>query len=320
MSGSCASGKNLPTTPTPALLRRRCTVCGFLLAPWIWRRGQGFTLVGIFFICFLIPLFSWGQAQQATVILEGALVYQDADFDAPVIQTLKRGDVYSISTGKKGPFFKIRLKPGTVGWISDTDVKLGVVKLAAPPPDKKLFDKNEEKSVKKKKPFFATRYRGPALDFINFTEDTLGQERSESLLFYGVKFNGYNTIISGEIYTEGNIMFHVGAPGYYSDVTKKGSDGFIFISNFLLQTASPLSKTQLFYYGFGPMFRYSHFTLEVPNGTKTLSYSADDMTLGAVFNLGLAFRLGSVSVRTDAKYYWERTKYYGLGLNVGWEF
>lgn len=278
--------------------------------------SRGFSIL---FVTLLFPLLSWAQAQQATVILDGALVYQDADFDAPVIQTLKRGGVYNISTGKKGPFYKIRLKPGTVGWISDTDVKLGVVKLAPPPPDKKLFDKKEEKPAKKK-PFFATRYRGPVVDFVNYTEDTLGRERSEFLPFYGVKFNGFNTIISGEIYTEGNIMFHFGAPAYYSDVTKKSGDGFIFVSNFLLQTVSPMGKSQLFYYGFGPMFRYSHFTLEVPDGTKTLSYSADDMTLGAVFNLGLAFRFGGVSLRTDAKYYWERTKYYGLGLNLGWEF
>ncbi|WP_295906192.1 SH3 domain-containing protein [uncultured Bdellovibrio sp.] len=270
----------------------------------------------LLFIALLFPVLSWAAAQQATVITDGALIYQDADFDAPVIQTLKRGGVYNISTGKKGPFYKIRLKPGTVGWIADTDLKMGVVKLAPPPEEKKLFDKKEER----KKPFFATRYRGPALDFINFTEDTLGKERSEYLPFYGVKFNGFNTIISGEIYAEGNIMFHVGAPSYYTDVTKKSADGFIFISNFLLQTVSPMSKSNLFYYGFGPMFKYSHFTLEVPNGTKTLSYSADDMNLGAVFNVGMAFRLGSLSLRTDAKYYWERVKYYGFGLNLGWEF
>ncbi|KHD87758.1 MAG: hypothetical protein OM95_12135 [Bdellovibrio sp. ArHS] len=269
-----------------------------------------------FIFLFFLPLISWGQAQQATVLLDGALVYQDADFDAPVIATLKRGAVHSISTGKKGPFFKIRLKPGSVGWISDTDVKPGVYKLAAPKEEKKRVEEKEEK----RKPFFATRYRGPALDFINFTEDTLGQERSEFLPFYGVKFNGFNTIFTGEIYTEGNILFHLGAPKYYSEVTGKGGDGFIFLADFLFQTVLPQGKNGIFFYGFGPMFRYSHFTLEVPNGTKTLSYSADDMTLGAVFDLGLSWRFGRYSVRTDAKYYWERTKYYGFGLNLGWEF
>lgn len=268
----------------------------------------------------LLPTQAWAQAQRATVVTDGALIYQEADFDAPVIQTLKRGGVFNISTGKRGPFHKIRLKPGTVGWIADTDVRMGVVKLAAPPSEKKVSEKSEDKN-KRKKPFFATRYRGPSVDYIYFTEDTLGKERSDSLLFYGMKFAGFNTVMDGEIYTEGNILFHVGAPGYYSDVTKRGADGFVFITNFLFQTVLPQSKTHLFYYGFGPMFKYSHYTLEVPqNASSSLSYSADEMHLGAVINLGLAFRLGPTSLRADAKYYWEKTKYYGLGLNLGWEF
>ncbi|WP_374028860.1 SH3 domain-containing protein [Bdellovibrio bacteriovorus] len=264
----------------------------------------------------MFPVFVWAQAQQATVMLEGALVYQDADFDAPVISTLKRGGVYSVSTKKKGPFYKIRLKPGTTGWIADTDVKPGVIKLAEPEKNQP----SEEKKDKRRKPFFASRYRGLDIEMINFTEDTMGEERSASMIFYGVKFNGFNTMFTGDIYTDANIIFAPSAPSYYADETGKSADGFIFIADFLLQTVLPKGKSMLFYYGFGPMFKYSHFNLELPNGTKTISYSADDMSLGAVFDLGMAFRLGPVSLRTDAKYYWERSRYYGLGLNFGWEF
>ncbi len=272
--------------------------------------------LSVLLISLLFPLITWAQAQQATIIQDGALIYQDADFDAPVIDTLKRGQVHSISKGKKGPFYKIRVKPGIVGWIADTDVKLGVVKIAPAEKNEGRLDKKETR----KKPFFATRYRGPTLDFINYTEDTLGQERSEFMTFYGVKFNGYNTLFDGEIYTDGNILFSFGAPKYYSDVTKKSADGFIVMADFLMQTVLPQSKTMLFYYGFGPMFKYSHFTIEVPSGAKSVSYAADDMTLGALFDLGLAFRFERLSVRADAKYYWERTRYYGFGLNLGWEF
>lgn len=262
----------------------------------------------------LFPVLSWAQAQQATVIQEGALVYQDADFDAPVIDTLKRGAVHNISKSRRGPFYKIRVNAGSVGWIADTDIKLGVIKLASAkkekPPEKE----------KRKKPFFATRYRGPTFEFINYTEDTLGKERTANLLFYGFKFNGYNTVFDGDIYTDANVIFYSGAPGYYADYTRRSTGGFIFMANFLLQTVLPQSKSHMLYYGFGPMLKYSNFALEVPNGTKTLSYSATDMTVGAVFDLGLAFRLGDFSLRTDAKYYWERSQYSGFGLNLGWEF
>lgn len=272
-------------------------------------------------LCFLFPLFVLAQVQQGTVINDGAFVYQDADFDAPIIATLHRGAVYSISTGVKGPFYKIRLRPGTLGWIADTDVKPGIVKVAPTEAEKKAGKKKEEeKPASPKKPFLAARYRGPTLDYINFTENTLGEGRSDYLLFYGIKFNGFDTLVEGEIYTEGNILFHVGAPKYYSDVTKKSADGFIFIADFLLQNTAPQGKSRLLYYGFGPMFKYSHFNLELPNGSQTLSYAADDMSIGAVFNLGLAFRISKVSLRTDAKYYWEKEKYPGFGLNLGFEF
>lgn len=266
----------------------------------------------------LFPWFGWAQVQQATVIEDGALVYKEADFDAPIIASLKRGSVYTISKSVKGPFYKIRIKPGSVGWVSDVDIRPGVINLK-PSKLKKESKKEEEKSVPKK-PFFAARYRGLALDYINFTEDTLGEERSDYLLFYGLKFNGFDTLFQGEIYAEGNLLFHFGAPKYYADVTKKNADGFIFIADFLLQTAIPQGKNQLFYYGFGPVFKYSHFNLELPDGARTLNYSADDMSLGAVFNLGLAFRLWKTSLRTDAKWYWEKAQYPGFGLSLGLEF
>lgn len=262
----------------------------------------------------LLPLSVWAQAQQATVVIDGALVYQDADFDAPVISTLKLGGVYSISTKKKGPFYKIRLKPGYTGWISDTDIKPGVIKITAPEKTK------PEREEKRKKPFFATRYRGPVLQYTNYMEDTLGKERTDGLLFYGAKFNGFNTMFTGEIYTDANILFFFGAPSYYQDYTKRSADGFIFIADFLLQTVMPQGKNMLFYYGFGPMFKYSHFNLDVPSGASNVSYSADDMSLGAVFDLGTAVRMGDWSLRGDVKYYWERTQYLAFGLSFSHDF
>lgn len=266
---------------------------------------------------FLFPLCLWAQAQQATVVMDGALIYQDADFDAPVISTVNLGTVYSISTKKKGPFYKIRLKPGHVGWIADTDIKPGVIKMEKPEaPNKEA----QREARKKNRPFFASRYWGPVLQYTNFTEDTLGQERNDGLLMYGVKFNGFNTMFSGEIYTDANILFHFGAPAYYSDYTKRSADGFIFIADFLLQTVIPQGKNALFFYGFGPLFKYSHFNIDVPDGASNLSYSADDMTVGAVFDVGAAARMGDFSLRLDGKYYWERTKYFAVGLNLGWQF
>jgi hypothetical protein len=275
-------------------------------------------ILGFLFIACLWPSVLWAQAQQATVVNDGALVYQDADFDAAVINTLKVGGVYNISKGKKGAFYKIRLKPGTVGWIADNDVRLGVIKIK---PQPKTVDIETEMKKKPVKPFMRSRYRGVALEYLMYQEDTMGEYRTSGLMFYGMKINGYNTMFTGDIYTDANILFHVGAPSYYADETGHSADGFIVIANFLLETALPQSKWHMFYYGFGPTFKYSHFNLESDTGTESLTYPADDMTLGAVFNLGLGFRLSqSLSLRSDIKYYWEKTKYYGAGLNLGFAF
>ncbi len=270
------------------------------------------------FLLFSFPYSLKAQSQQATVVNEGALVYQEADFDAPVIETLKRGDVYNVSKGQQGPFFKIRLKPGMTGWVADTDIKIGIIKLTSP---KSNFSYEDESKKKKKKPFFAARYRGPAFDVINYSENTMGEDRANSLLFYGFKWNGFDTIFDGEIYADANVLIFPGAPAYYGDLTKKDASGFILMANFLLQTTLPQSKWHMVYYGFGPLFKFSNFALELPKGTNTLSYSAMDMNLGAVFDLGLAFRIHpKLSLRADVKYFWEKAQYLGLGLNLGFEF
>lgn len=266
---------------------------------------------------------AWAQSQQGTIQNDAALVYQDDDFDAPVIATLKKGSVYSISTGKKGPFYKIRVKPGSVGWIADSDIKPGVHKTATPKPEKEikpLFDPEKPEKQDKKKAFFSQRYRAFTVDYIYFTEDTVGGQQSEFMTFYGAKFYGFNTLFDGEIYTESNLLFAPTAPKYYEDITGRAASGFAFLVDFLFQTPVPRGKDVMTFYGMGPMLKYSHFNLEVPTGTSTLNYAADDMSVGAVFNFGLGARINRVGLRFDAKYYWEKTQYYGFSASAGLDF
>jgi Bacterial SH3 domain. len=266
----------------------------------------------------LLPTAVWAQtSQRATVINDGAYVYKDADFDADIMMQLKAGGVYTISKGKKGPFYKIRIKQGVLGWIADSDMKVGVIKVAPPP---KPLDLDKEILKKPVKPFETSRFRGIAVEMINYEEDTMGEYRNDQLLFYGIKWNGYNTMFSGDIYTDANLLFHFGAPKYYEELTGHPADGFIFMANFLLETVAPQGENMMFFYGFGPMFKYSHFTVAV-DGAEQENFPADDMNLGAVFNIGMGFRpTESLSLRTDFKYHWEKNKYFGLGLNLGFAF
>ncbi len=273
-----------------------------------------FNKILLFLAVMLVVSVAQAQSQQGTIINQDVLVYRDADFDAPVIAKLKVGSIYNISTSKSGPFYKIRIKPGVLGWIADTDIKPGRFKLKSPPPKKNKVER------KRQKPFFATRYRGGSIHFINYTEDTLGEERSAFTNFYGFNVSGYNTIFDGEIHAEGNLLFATSPPSYYEDFTGRSASGFVVIANFLMQTVLPQTRDTIFFYGFGPLFKYSHFVLEVPTSGGASTYSADDMTIGAVFNLGWGVRLKRWTLRLDADYFWERSKYYGFGLSLGKDF
>lgn len=269
----------------------------------------------LFSVC-LLPTVVLAQAQKGTVVADEAQIYKDPDFDAPVMAVLKQGQVFAISKGKKGPFYKIRLKPGVTGWISDAEIRPGVIK-AEDLQDAHQEEEAEDSARKGRKPFFATRYRGLSLDFIDYAEDTMGARRNAQTMFYGLKFNGYNTLFSGDMYTESNILFHSGAPSYYQDSTGNEGSGYIVILDFLFQTVLPRSKDLIFFYGFGPMFKYSHFDLKL---TGADAFSADDMTLGVLFSVGAAYRIQRVSIRPDIKYYWEKEGYLGYSINVGLDF
>ncbi|MGZ3743875.1 MAG: SH3 domain-containing protein [Pseudobdellovibrionaceae bacterium] len=289
---------------------------------------------------FFIFLFSVGegalaQSQKAVVINDGALVYKEADFDAPVITRFKAGHVYDISLKTKGPFYKVRIKPGVMGWIADTDVRVGKNakgSLAAKNPlnAKAVASKSSEKKaendsfLEKKKPlksFYASRYRGPVLSYITYNENTMGDLRSQTLPFYGIKVAGPNTMFYGDLRTDAEFLLHSGAPTYYQRGTGFPANGWIFLTDFIFETASPQSKWHMLTFGFGPMFKYSHYDVTLLQNAKQVSYSLDDMVLGAVFDTGLSFRIAETyALRFNVKYYWEKTKYWAGSVTFGFPF
>ncbi|MEK2690635.1 SH3 domain-containing protein [Bdellovibrio sp. GT3] len=271
-------------------------------------------LSAFLFAVLLFPCVGLAQAQRGTVVADEAQVYKDPDFDAPVMTVLKQGQVLAISKGKKGPFYKVRLKPGVTGWVSDAEIHPGVIT----PEELQENADPDESNYTGKKPFFASRYRGLSLNFIDYAEDTMGGRRNAQTSFLGLNFHGYNTLFSGDIYTESNILFHSGAPSYYKEYTGHEGSGYIVIVNFLFQTVLPKGKDLIFFYGFGPMLKYSHFDLQLPGVVD--GFSADDMTLGVLFNVGASYRIKKVSIRPDIKYYWEKESYFGYGVTLGLDF
>lgn len=291
----------------------------------------------------LVCLNLWAQnesdakVQKGMITSDEAYIFQEANFDAAIITVLNRGQIYWISKEKIGPFYRIQLQPGTIGYVLDSDIKpsrsakvegkekKSVPKQEEDKPRPKIAKKSEPKDKKeskdtRRKPFANTRYRGLILQSVNFTEDTMKDVRSQSLLFYGFRWSGQSALMSG-MYTDANVLFHFAAPAYYETKTGRSASGWVSIIDFLFEIANPNGRDILFFYGFGPMLRLSHFDVSLNESGKQVDYAMDDMNLGAAFNVGLAFRLGSsYALRSEAKYYWEKQKYYSLGLAFQFEF
>jgi hypothetical protein len=262
------------------------------------------------------------KVYKGKVLTESALVYKAADFDSAVLGTVSAGVEYEISRRAFGPFHRIRIGK-KIGYIADNDIQpigFSFENAASGNAGGKSKKADKKEPEKRKRSFALSRYVGPAFASINFTESTMGRKLSESEIFYGLKMSGTDVLVSGDATTEINLMFYYGAPGYYERFTGQAATGWNFLSDFQFHTVSTLSPIMLGFYGFGPMFRFSKFELAVKDGAVVNRYMASEMILGAAFSGGIAIRLGSVALRSEFKYYWEKTQYSGINAALQFEF
>jgi hypothetical protein len=298
-----------------------------------------------FLISFLITTFSlpaFSQVIKGGVVSEdGAYVFVKPNFDAEVVVTLPPGGVYYISKDLvNGIFHKIKVKKGVMGYVSTSDIKplskkdqkavqveevarkKAEAKRASDAKARKESGEKNPQEPSKQKSFEYQRYWGPQIATVDFKEDTMGEKRHDNLTFFGVKFSGANVLIGGATQTDVNLMIAPSAPSYYEGATKRSATGFVFLANFLMETYWPQSPTWMNYFGFGPTFRYSLFdvTINDPTTNKDVGFSLEDMTAGAVFHAGMAFRIGSMALRVEAQYYWETEAYFGFSLAPQFSF
>lgn len=269
------------------------------------------------------------QSQKGVVVADEAEIYQDADFDSKVIGKALQGQIYEIAMAPRGPFYRIRLKPGVLGWISDAEIrptKQKTTEIKSQPEIVTKVEKTKKSEPEKNKvltptkPIFVKRFRGPAYESIYWTEDTMGSTHSENMSFIGANWFGYNTAMAGELYTDSSLLFAFSAPRYYEAATGYAATGWILKMNMAFQTPSPLGKSSVLFYGFGPSFTYSHFGVALNDSGTKVNYSLDDISLGILLNAGIAFRLGPVTPRLCLKYYIEKKSMSALGFSLGFEF
>lgn len=252
--------------------------------------------------------------QKAKVVNHGALVYKSPSFDSKVLARLPENKVFLISSKLfSGAFYKIKVRDGLLGYIADTDVSVGAKASRNSKKSEKNLDDSEP--PKREKAFEFQKFRGFEFARINYREDTMGLKPTQGMNFFGFKLSGPNVAMEGS-YTDANFLFAFQAPGYYEQATGNAANGFVMIIDSVFETALPQGKNTLLYYGFGPFLKYSKLDVALTVNGKNEAYELVDMGLGAVFNLGLAQRIGSVAVRTELQYYWEKMQYMGLGISL----
>jgi hypothetical protein len=286
-------------------------------------------------VVWLFSSFSWAapakpknpnQAVKAVIVAEQAYIFKTPSFDGEVIVILGPSTkVYSVSKGKWGTFHKIRLEDKQTGYVLDSDIRFVTNdEIKQFEKHKTKFENSKKKKESQKKDtsgrsIEGRRYVGPAVQVTNFTEDTMGSLRSQTITSFGARWSGPSYFMEGS-YTETNILLYWGAPGYYADATGNAASGFILLMDWIVEMTQLQSKDTMTMFGIGPVLRASKIDATLTQGSTNTEYSLTDITLGAVFDLGIGTRFNQYALRFDGKYYWEKQKYWAFGLAFQWEF
>ncbi len=262
------------------------------------------------------------SAQKGTVNVPEADIYSDEDFDAEVIENVKRGETYLISNKTYGAFYKIKLKSGKIGYIADYQLDINGKPFQEKPfrtdGDELSQPKKSNKSKKSKQDdpvekeyedddddlSFKTDFSGVTLQLINFHEETLGTLQVDNL--YAVGYKKMNESLAWEVFVSPQ------APKYYAEKSKGSVEGFHIWGLSGFNTLVPVSKFSRLRYGGSLMLHGARTKVTTP----TKSYELQDITLGAALEGAYVVQIKKVAFEISLKYFFDRDNYGGLGLSL----
>ncbi len=279
------------------------------------------------FIVLFILFFSIISAaeQKAKIVSPQVEIYSNADFDSDVLETVKAGESYSISDQVYGPFFRIKLKSGKIGYIPDTEVFIegkgrvvpGAAEVDEDPFLQQMTTPDEEPKNKKKLNSKKNKqddeeddddddereYSGLTVQLINYHEDTLGAVQVDDLTAIG-----YKSIHD----LAWEILVSFKAPAYYGKLLNASVKGLNVWGDFGVSNEVPLSRRVSGRYG-GAFFTHaSILSVEAPQKT----YDLQEVTVGALLEGGFLFKFKKLSYDLSLKYFFERQSYGAIGFSI----
>lgn len=274
----------------------------------------------IFLLSFFVIQSALAQ-YKARVLNPDTDVYGAADFDSTVIGTIDPDQSFLVSKKPYGPFYKIKLKDGTIGYIPDTDLNiegLGTVKevpfrgdetLPKNKKSKNFVDAEEQAEDDTENPNI--NYKGVSFYLINFREDTMGAKQVSDLPAYGFRFQPMEgNFQSGLAY---DVMVATKPPDYYKEKTGANTSGGVIWGSAGISNVSALNSNTSLRYGAGPFLRYSYFTISDAPSRPQSSYNLQDLTAGLDFQFGVMLHSRYVTLDLGIRYFWDKESYGGFG-------
>jgi hypothetical protein len=255
-------------------------------------------------------------ARKAKIINPSADVYSDADFDSDILDTVQMGQDYYVSDKVYGPFYRIKLKSGKIGYIPDTDVDVegkGRVNPGGDDTDDPfLKDMDDEKETPKKSKKHKKEedeeeddqvLHGITVQLINYHEDTLGSVQYDDLPAIGYKYLGDLTW---------EVIGSFKTPKYYTEKLNASAHAMNFWGSFGLTNEIPLMNKFSARYGGGLMTHASFVKVE----TTQKTYDMEDLTVGGYLEGSFMLRVAKLRYDLAIKYVIDKQAYGGLAFTV----
>jgi hypothetical protein len=288
--------------------------------------------------------------QRARVKIDGAAIYEAPNFDSPVLEYMDTNKKVLISkklysgVGGMGAFYKIKLSNGVYGYITDTDVEINrgagsdgndddqqqnARENREKEPDEGAMSDDptvlmDEKSRDDDEPAFANsiymnRFVGLMYTSYNYAETLRKKSESTTVGMFGFQYSGPTPLLGG-VPLDVGLVFTTTAPDFYNKISSSTSGYMLILDTYFLMPIYESSQF-LFFYGLGPVLRYSAWEVSLKSKPGTPAIDSQEITLGAAAEVGAAARLGAqFLVRADAKYHYEKEAYLGYGAALMYRF
>lgn len=283
------------------------------------------------FRVFLFLIMTWSVVlpwtavakQKARVLSEDVDVYAKQDFDSEILETVHQNEVYWISNKTYGPFYRILLKSGKIGYIPDYELDIA----GKGPFRPKAFgtaDEDDGSNTKSKKDVKKTeadkemeyndemvddyensesfRYHSVSVNLVNLHEDTMGGNQVADLLGVGYKY------LTQEYAWGGMVTFK--APDYYAQKTGGQATGFSVWGDIGANYFFPMNSRFMARLTPGLTTHYSMIKVE----TTTRKYDLQDLTFGVFFEAGIMIRIQKIYTELSLRFNHEKNDYGSIGL------